>query len=99
LDGCSFSRRDYHIHQHKKEDSGKIDIKLAENVTFINKGSILRKLLEIPDGAHVHIDGSGTHYIDLDVLEVIHNFKETASRKNIRLELTQIPSLTGNTAH
>jgi len=92
-------RRDYHIHQHRKEDGGMIDIKLAENVTFINKGSILRKLSEIPDGAHVHIDGSGSHYIDLDVLEVIHNFKETASRKNIRLELTQIPSLTGTSTH
>ena len=92
-------RRDYHFHQHSKEDGGKIEIKLAENVTFINKGSILRKLLELPDGAYVHIDGSGTHYIDFDVLEVIHNFKETATRKNIRLELTQIPSFTGTAAH
>jgi len=92
-------RRDYLIHQHSKEDGGKIEIKLAENVTFINKGSILRKLLEMPEGAYVHIDGSGTHYIDFDVLEVIHNFKETAARKNIRLELTQIPSLTGNAAN
>jgi MFS superfamily sulfate permease-like transporter len=92
-------RRDYHIHQSKKEDGGKIEIKLAENVTFINKGSIIRKLSELPDGSHVHIDGSGTHYIDLDVLEIIHNFKEIAALKNIQLELTQIPVFTGTTAH
>jgi hypothetical protein len=47
----------------------------------------------------VHIDGSGTHYIDLDVLEIVHNFKETAALKNIQLELTKIPAFTGTSAH
>jgi MFS superfamily sulfate permease-like transporter len=92
-------RRDFHIPQHSEENAGEIEIKLAENVTFLHKGRILRRLSAIRDGAYVHIDGSGTHYIDFDVLEVIHNFKETATRKNIRLELTQIPSFTGTAAH
>jgi SulP family sulfate permease len=92
-------RRDFDIPQHSEENAGKIEIKLAESVTFLHKGRILRRLSEIPDGAQVHIDGSDTQYIDLEILEVIHNFKETASGKNIRLELTQIPSLTGNAAH
>jgi MFS superfamily sulfate permease-like transporter len=92
-------RRDYHIHQDKKEEGSRYTIRLAENVTFINKGSILRKLSEIPEGSSVHIDGSGTHYIDLDVLEIVHNFKEMASLKNIQLELTKIPDFPGTAAH
>ena len=84
-------RRDYSIHHEKKEAGGLIHIILAENVTFINKGSILKKLGDIPDGATVHIDGTNSHYIDLDVLEIIHNFKKTAGSKNIVLMLTKIP--------
>jgi MFS superfamily sulfate permease-like transporter len=91
-------RRDYHMHERWEENGGKIEIKLAESVTFLHKGRILRRLSEIPDGAQVHIDGSDTQYIDLEILEVIHNFKETASGKNIRIELTQISSVTGKAA-
>jgi MFS superfamily sulfate permease-like transporter len=83
----------------KKEDGGKIHIKLAENVSFINKGSILKKLADLPSDSVVHIDGSASHYIDLDVLEIIHNFKETAASKNIKVQLTKIPDFMGVSGH
>lgn len=92
-------KRDYTIHHDKKEDGGKVHIKLAENVSFINKGSILKKLADLPSDSTVHIDGSASHYIDLDVLEIIHNFKETAALKNIQVQLTKIPDFMGVSGH
>ena len=92
-------KRDYTIHHDKKEDGGNVHIKLAENVSFINKGSILKKLADLPSDSVVHIDGSASHYIDLDVLEIIHNFKETAVLKNIQVQLTKIPDFMGVSGH
>ncbi len=92
-------KRDYTIHHDKKEDGGNVHIKLAENVSFINKGSILKKLADLPSDSVVHIDGSASHYIDLDVVEIIHNFKETAVLKNIQVQLTKIPDFMGVSGH
>ena len=41
-------------------------------------------------GSVVEIDGTWTHLIDHDVLEMIYTFKEAAKENNIRLELTGI---------
>lgn len=84
-------RRDYHIHQASKAEGGAIKISLSEHVTFINKGSIAKKLAEIPNGTKLTIDGSKSHYIDLDVLEILHDFKALASLKNITIEFIEVP--------
>lgn len=84
-------RRDYEVHSAKKSEGGAITIILSEHVTFINKGSIAKKLATLPNDIKVTIDGSKAHYIDLDVLEIIHNFKIAASLKNIQVELIQVP--------
>ena len=84
-------RRDYQIYHERKEDGNHIQIKLAENVTFINKGSILKKLSDLTEGSIVHIDGSNSHFIDLDVIEIIHDFKQTCELRNIQLKLTNVP--------
>lgn len=78
----------------------KIHIMLAEEVTFLNKGSMLLTLRGLPENANVLIDGSRSNNIDYDVLEIIHNFKEAAREKNIELELKNIPqALTGTSSH
>ncbi|WP_306416964.1 SulP family inorganic anion transporter [Fulvivirga maritima] len=64
-----------------------IHIALAEEMTFLNKGSMLVTLREIPENSHVVIDGSQSKIIDHDVKEVIQNFQETAKHKNINVEL------------
>ena len=92
-------RRDYEIHQDKKGDGGHVTIKLAENVTFLNKGSIVRKLADMPKYSQVKIDGTASRYIDIDVLEIIHDFKKAAPLKNIQVELVNIPAFTGVGGH
>jgi len=92
-------RRDYLIHQDKQKEGGLMTIRLTEHVTFLNKGSLAIKLSEIENGSHVIIDGSNAHYIDLDILEIIYNFKETAGDKNITLELLHVPAFEGSFGH
>jgi MFS superfamily sulfate permease-like transporter len=84
-------RRDYKFHQDAKVDGGIITITLSEHVTFINKGSIALKLSNIENGASVIIEGKDAHFIDLDVLEILYDFKENAIQKNIQVRFENIP--------
>ena len=79
-----FEREDHDGHRQR------INIKLAEEVTFINKGSMLLTLRSLPENSIVTIDGTRSKNIDYDVLEIIENFKETARHKNIDLRLKSI---------
>jgi MFS superfamily sulfate permease-like transporter len=81
----------------RKEDllkGGKITVTLAEEVSFLNKGSILLMLENLPEKTEVTIDGTRSAYIDYDVLEIIENFKETAKLKDITLNLINIDPVT-----
>jgi MFS superfamily sulfate permease-like transporter len=84
-------RRDYKFHQDAKAEGGQITITLSEHVTFINKGSIALKLSNIEQDARVVIEGKDAHFIDLDVLEILYDFKENAGQKNIQVEFKNIP--------
>lgn len=92
-------RRDYIIHHEKAAQGGLIKISLTEHVTFLNKGSLALKLAEVNVNSHVIIDGTNAHYIDLDILEIIYNFKNTAPDKNINVELIHIPTFKGSFGH
>ncbi|MES2732170.1 MAG: SulP family inorganic anion transporter [Bacteroidota bacterium] len=77
-----------------------IKINLSENVSFLNKASIINILENLPEHSSVQIDGSKSTYIDYDVLEVIENFRETAKLKNINLTfLPQGSSAVNNSNH
>jgi MFS superfamily sulfate permease-like transporter len=73
--------------------------KLAQEVTFVNKGNLILHLSEIKVGESVVFDGSNSTTIDLDVLEIIHDFKNTAELKKIKLELINIPEFKGVAGH
>ena len=92
-------RRAYSLHRGGQNDQNKITIQLAEDVTFLNKGSIVSTLDELPNNSSVVIDGTKSHYIDVDVLEIIHDFKSTAELKQIKLELKNIPAFNGVAGH
>ncbi|MDX1908522.1 MAG: SulP family inorganic anion transporter [Bacteroidia bacterium] len=68
----------------------RIVIELAQEVSFLNKASVLVTLNELPEHARVLIDGSNTKIIDYDVLEIIQQFRETAAQKHIALEVRGI---------
>ncbi len=80
----------YHFSENDSQAGKQIHIKLAEEVSFLNKGSVLLTLRNLPENSSVLIDGSNSKNIDYDVIEVIKNFKKTAETKNINLELKEI---------
>ena len=78
----------YQISSHG--DKKVIEIKLAEEVSFLNKAAIQYTLTHLPKESDVRIDGTNCRYIDPDVLEVIHNFKHNAYTKGIIVILENI---------
>lgn len=65
------------------EEGKPIEIKLSENVTFLNKANIMEALKVIPDHTQVIIDATQTHYIHPDVIEIINDFIDQADRRDI----------------
>ena len=81
------------------ENSKIIRIRLAEEVSLLNKGAIQYTLTHLPKDSSVIIDGTQAKYVDPDVLEIIDNFKENAHTKGISVKLEgicekyEVPSL------
>jgi MFS superfamily sulfate permease-like transporter len=73
-----------------KENKNRHLIQLSQEVSFLNKGSILQLLKEIPDNSKVVIDGSKTISIHQDVIEIIQDFKISSEARNISLEIKNI---------
>ncbi|MFD1550815.1 SulP family inorganic anion transporter [Putridiphycobacter roseus] len=65
----------------------KIIITLSEDVTFLNKASVLNTLSKIPDNSIVIIDGSKTQFIHYDVIEIFENFAINAKSRDINLSV------------
>ncbi len=65
-----------------------IRINLANQVSFLNRASLLRVLDDISDNKTVIIDATNANYIDADILDIIDDFKrKKAVLKNINLSL------------
>jgi MFS superfamily sulfate permease-like transporter len=73
-----------------------IRIELSEDVSFLNKASVIRVLQDIPKDATVEIDGSRSCFIHPDVIEVIDDFRTEARLKNIQVELIGVPKKGGH---
>ena len=77
----SFKKESFH-------DGDVITIKLAQEVSFLNKAAIKNTLASIPKGSKLIIDASNTKYIDFDVVELIKDFRNVkADDKEIDLTL------------
>jgi MFS superfamily sulfate permease-like transporter len=61
-------------------------IVLAEEVSFFNKGSIIKELEVIPPDSKVIIDCTNSVSIAYDVVELIRDYSENAKSKNITVE-------------
>lgn len=81
-------KRAYYFSREELKDAEKISIRLAEEVSFLNKAAIKKTLKNIKANAHVTIDGTNTSYIATDVLELIQDFANIrAKEENIKVEL------------
>jgi len=76
----------------KENLEGKHDIHivLSEDVTFLNKASVLKTLEQIPNDTAVIIDASHTRFIHHDVIEIIEDFAINATSRNIEVELIDL---------
>jgi MFS superfamily sulfate permease-like transporter len=83
-------RNPFYMIKNRHETGLEYKIILSEEVSFLNKGSILQMLNHVPGNARVIIDGSHSRVIDYDVVEIINNFKTNAHMKNIKLEVVGI---------
>lgn len=87
-------RNNYQIEKGVEDGNPLITLRLSEEVTFLNKGSILESLYDIPKHTHLIIDGSNSRSIDYDVLEVIQEFRMfTAIERNIKITTYRIPKV------
>lgn len=81
-------KNSYYFHKDQHQEGDIIKIRLAEEVSFLNKASIRETLDHIPENATIVIDASHTDYIDFDVLELIKEFRDIkAPLKKIKLQL------------
>lgn len=87
-------RNNYKIEEETENGKPLVRIQLSEEVTFLNKGSILESLYKIPSNSHLIIDGSNSKSIDYDVLEVIQEFRtHTAAERNIKVTTFRVPKV------
>lgn len=78
----------YYFHRSSYQNGDIIKIELSEEVSFLNKASILLTLDHIPENSLVVIDASKSKFIDHDVLQVIKEFKDIkAPDKDIKVLL------------
>lgn len=72
----------------QSENNSVTTLELAQEVSFLNKGSIKQTLANIPENSTLIIDATQSEYIDYDVLEEIREFYEIrAADKNIEVSL------------
>ncbi|WP_055447148.1 SulP family inorganic anion transporter [Lacinutrix mariniflava] len=65
----------------------KIKMALAEEVTFFNKGAILKELDSLPRDTYLEFDVTKTRYLDYDIVEILEDFAFKAKERNIDIKL------------
>ncbi len=71
----------------KSNGKHKIVMTLAEEVTFFNKGAILKELDQLPEDTYLTLDVRKTRYLDNDIIEILEDFSEKAKNKHIDIKL------------
>ncbi len=74
------------LHKEGKEE-GKLKMTLAEEVTFFNKGAILKELDSLPENSYLELDVRKTRYLDNDIVEILEDFALKAKNRNINIKL------------
>ena len=78
----------FFLHIDKAEaDNKTIKMTLAEEVTFFNKGAIIKELNNLKENSFLVLDVLKTKYLDNDIIEVLDDFSVKAKEKNIDIEI------------
>lgn len=78
----------YFLHKESVENGNNtIKMTLAEEVTFINKGAIIKELNNLEENSYLIMDVTKTHYLDNDIVEILDDFKVKAEERNINIKI------------
>ncbi|MFD0962992.1 SulP family inorganic anion transporter [Pseudofulvibacter geojedonensis] len=81
-------RNSHFLHKEDKSNGEqKMKMTLAEEVTFINKGAILKELDSLPENSYLELDVRKTRYLDYDIIEILEDFVIKAKERNINIKL------------
>lgn len=86
-------RNPYFVDDRPHKPGDVIRIQLSEDVSFLNRASIMRTLQQIPDGARVEIDATRSVSIDHDVFEILKDFEKRAEIEGIDLTIKGLAAL------
>jgi len=83
------SYQNSHFLHIEEESNGakKVKMTLAEEVTFINKGAILKELEHIDKDSALEIDVRKTRFLDYDIIEILEDFSLKAKNRSIDITL------------
>ena len=83
------SYQNSHFLHIKDKSNGKhqIEMTLAEEVTFINKGAILKELDSLPKDTFLSLDVRKTRFLDYDIIEILEEFSEKAKNRDIEIQI------------
>ena len=83
------SYQNSHFLNIEEESSGesKVKMTLAEEVTFFNKGAILKELDQLAENTRLELDVRKTKYLDNDIIEILEDFALKAKNRNIDIQL------------
>lgn len=74
-------KRAYYLSREELDDTDEFTLKLAEEVSFLNKAAIKKTLKNVNPGSKVTIDARNTSYITTDVLELIQDFANVRAKE------------------
>ena len=80
----------------KSNGKHKIKMTLAEEVTFFNKGAILKELDSLPRETYLELDVRKTRYLDNDIIEILEDFAFKAKERDIDIKLISERGITEN---
>ena len=83
------SYQNSHFLHIKDKSNGKhqIEMTLAEEVTFINKGAILKELDSLTKDTFLSLDVRKTRFLYYDIIEILEEFSEKAKNRNIEIQI------------
>lgn len=74
----------------------RIQMTLAEEVTFFNKGAILKELDSLPENSYLELDVRKTRFLDNDIIEILEDFAFKAKNRNIDIKIISERGITEN---
>jgi len=69
---------------------------LAEEVTFFNKGAILKELDSLEHNTYLELDVRKTRYLDNDIIEILEDFAFKAKERNIDIKIASTRGVVEN---